>query len=79
MNSYLDRTRTEVATAVAAQTGGDGTADVWVSLKTDAQEIELVSRVSREDLPKLIGDLFECVADDDRAALLETLTKKRSA
>lgn len=76
MDSYPDRTWTEVTTTVAAQTGGDGTADVWVSLKTDAQEIELVSRVSREDLPKLIGDLFECVADDDRAALLAKLSER---
>lgn len=70
MDSYPDRTYTEVTTAVAAQTGGDGTADVWVSLKTDAQEIELVSRVSREDLPKLISDLIACLPEGERVPFL---------
>lgn len=70
MDSYPDRTYTEVTTAVSAQTGGDGTADVWVSLKTDAHEIELVSRVSREDLPKLISDLIACLPEDERVPFL---------
>jgi len=70
VDSYSDRAWTEVTTAVSAQTGGDGTADVRLSLKTDAQEIEMVSRVSREDLPKLIGDLIECMAPEERASFL---------
>jgi hypothetical protein len=74
MDSYFDRTerhaRSEVTTSVAAQVGDPGTADVRVRLTTEAHEVELTSRVSREDLPKLIGDLITCLPEDERAPFL---------
>lgn len=73
MDSYPDRTQNEVISTVAAQIGDPGTADVWMSLKTKAHEVELVSRVSREDLPKLVQDLYNCVAPELRATLLDCL------
>jgi hypothetical protein len=77
MESYFDRTarhaRSEVTTSVAAQAADPGTADVRICLTTDAHEVELTSRVSREDLPKLVQDLYNCVAPELRVTLLDCL------
>lgn len=70
MDIYPERVFTELVTSVSAQGADPGTADVRVRLNTNEHEIALTSRVSREDLPKLISVLIDCLPEGERAAFL---------
>lgn len=72
---YAEKQYTEVKSSVRVDGSGPGEADVTVLMEASygAYRVELTSRVTREDLPELINDLFGCVVADDRPALLAKL------
>lgn len=73
---YQDTVRADVTSAVAVNRADPGTADVSITLDTGdraGHTVELVSRVSRTDLPLLIMDLYALVAEDLRPTLLDSL------
>jgi hypothetical protein len=81
MDGYQDRVQTEAVSTVSVSGGDPGTADVSMVFQAGRwgeYVVELNSRVSHEDLPKLINDLIECVKDDERAELLARLTEEWS-
>jgi hypothetical protein len=76
MNGYMDRDRSDIVSTVCAGPGDPGTADITVTLKAGRwgeHTVDMNSRVSREDLPKLVQDLYNCVAPELRATLLDCL------
>ena len=72
---YNDKSFGEVTSSVRAAAGDVGEADISIELEAayGAHEVRLCSRVSREDLPKLVLELYSMVAADLRPTLLDSL------
>lgn len=75
MDGYSERMWTETISRVTVGQGDTGEADLSIELDagTGQHRVEISSRVSREDLPKLVLELYALVSADLRPTLLDAL------